>query len=280
MRRILHNTRLLITGLGHFSIDLFSSQVPVLLAALSTPLALSNAQVGIAATLYSLATALTQPLFGYLADRFGSRWLGPGSLVWLAGLFGLLGLIGSTLSFPALILLLTVAALGSGAYHPQGAMHAAASDRERQASATAIFFLFGQAGLALGPALGGMLLESVGLPGLTMLALVVMPVALGLFLSLSQGNARAVPADKSLEETVDRAEESARLSHMLFLAFALMIGFRSWAQVTVMTFMPKFYQEQGWTPAHYGTRLAVFMFASAGEACWAGTSPINGDASL
>jgi FSR family fosmidomycin resistance protein-like MFS transporter len=60
--------------------------VPVLLATLAVPLALSNAQIGIALTIQIFAGALSQPLFGWLADRSSARpaALAGGGVAWMA----------------------------------------------------------------------------------------------------------------------------------------------------------------------------------------------------
>ena len=67
----------LAVAVGHSAIDVFNSMGPVLLAFLRTPLALSNAEVGLAVGAYQFLAGATQPPFGWLADRIGSRFMGP-----------------------------------------------------------------------------------------------------------------------------------------------------------------------------------------------------------
>jgi FSR family fosmidomycin resistance protein-like MFS transporter len=50
---------------GHFMVDLLNSLGAVLLAVLAVPLGLSNQQIGLALTIYTLLGALSQPLFGW-----------------------------------------------------------------------------------------------------------------------------------------------------------------------------------------------------------------------
>ena len=70
---ILTNTILLSALLGHLSVDILNGQRPVLFTFLSVPLGLSISQLGIFSTAYTVAAALIQPVFGYVADRVGSR---------------------------------------------------------------------------------------------------------------------------------------------------------------------------------------------------------------
>src|SRR5919201_928278 len=63
--------------------------------------------------------SLSQPLFGWLADRFGTRFTGL-ALAWTALTFSTLGFAPS---FPALVAMAAAAGLGSGAFHPFGALN-------------------------------------------------------------------------------------------------------------------------------------------------------------
>src|SRR5689334_17705676 len=65
---------------GHFVVDVLNSTGPVLLAVLAAPLGLSYGQIGLALTLYTLAGSLSQPPFGWLADRVRGRSAALGGL--------------------------------------------------------------------------------------------------------------------------------------------------------------------------------------------------------
>src|SRR5215470_2781701 len=71
---------------GHFVVDVLNSIVPVLLAVLATSLHLTNAQIGLGLTLFTFGGSLSQPLFGWLADRFPGRpsLLAGGGAIWMA----------------------------------------------------------------------------------------------------------------------------------------------------------------------------------------------------
>ena len=59
--------------MGHFTVDMFGGLMPVLYAIMADEFDLSNADIGLIALAYTAASSLSQPLLGYLADRFGSR---------------------------------------------------------------------------------------------------------------------------------------------------------------------------------------------------------------
>ena len=117
---ILTNTFLLSALLGHMAVDVLNGQRPVLFTFLSVPLGLSIAQLGVYNTTYTVAASIVQPVFGYLADRIGPRWVMAGGILWM-GVFYSSGILVP--GMPGL-LLLVVASLGSGVFHPAGTMQA------------------------------------------------------------------------------------------------------------------------------------------------------------
>jgi len=166
---ILRNRPFLAVALGHTTIDVFNSAGPVLIAFLSVPMGLSNAQIGLAISLYAVAGSVSQPLFGWLGDRYGHRWLAGLGVAWTAGFMVLATFMAESGQFLWLLIPFALAALGSAAFHPVGTASAGAVTARRAATATAIFFLFGQTGLASGPLISGIVLEYVGVRGLQIL---------------------------------------------------------------------------------------------------------------
>ena len=146
---ILFDPMFLAASLSHFGVDVLNGQVAVLLAYLSGPLGLSNTSLGAVSTIYSVSGALSQPVFGYISDRIGPRWVGVGGLVWVALFFS----IAVVTPGRAALVLLVMASLGSGAFHPAGTMQATLVGRARhdgrETTSTSYFFLLGQIGLFL-----------------------------------------------------------------------------------------------------------------------------------
>src|SRR5436190_1490247 len=93
MQSLLGNKYLWSLTLGHFTIDLYSGAMPVVLLYLTTTLHLSLEQVGLVSAVYSICSSISQPLFGYVADRFGGKWLASGGLLWMSVLQGVVGFV-------------------------------------------------------------------------------------------------------------------------------------------------------------------------------------------
>ncbi|HEX6290378.1 MAG TPA: MFS transporter [Herpetosiphonaceae bacterium] len=239
---------------GHFGVDILNSAGPVLLAVLSKPLGLSNAQIGLALTLYTFVGSLSQPLFGWLADRVQSR---PAALAgvgvgWMALCFSAVALAQSWLVLLPCFLL---AALGSGLFHPVGTANAGAAHPSRAASATALFFFCGQMGLALGPMLGGLLFRVSGNLGtLPMAAFLLLPVTL---LLTAPAGARIHGASKK------SASGPARTAGAIVAAFILLVALRSSIQAAYSAFLPKLFADRSWDSAAYGMLAGTFMLAAA-----------------
>ena len=243
---------------GHLAVDLINGQRNILLAALSIPLGLTNAFIGLIGTAYTLVGSLLQPAFGMLADRFGARWVATFGILWMAAAFSLAVSLQSRLS----LLVLVLAALGSAAFHPAGTMEATSRAKVhfggQETLAASFFFLFGQGGLSVGPAIGGILLDQFGPQGLMLLLALVVPVAINAGRQIPSG-AHAEPP-KELTSHNSRATMRRWLS---FLPFMAMVALRSWSQMSLITFLPKYYLDLGFSASAYGLLAALHMAGSA-----------------
>src|SRR3989337_2411031 len=83
--QLLRQPVFLAVALSHFAVDVFNGQTGILLAVLSLPLGLTNATIGLIATIYAVVGSLSQPLFGWLTDRHGGRWAAAGGVGLMGG---------------------------------------------------------------------------------------------------------------------------------------------------------------------------------------------------
>lgn len=236
-------------ALGHFGIDVFNSMGPVLLAFLSAPLGLSAAQVGLAVGLHQFLAGATQPAFGFLTDRIGSRIVGPLSVAWAIGFVAVATVMAERIGFPLFLLLFATAALGSGAFHPMGTMHAGQAVEGREASTTSIFFLCGQVGLSLGPFLAGLLLDLHGVGGIGALGLLFLlfPATMIWAMGSRRHNPRPV-----LETGPAGGTPRTRGSAWSALVLLLVFSGRAWIFIGTAAFLPLLFSQRGWSSASQG----------------------------
>jgi FSR family fosmidomycin resistance protein-like MFS transporter len=224
---------------------------------------MTASQIGLAISAYQFFNALSQPFFGWLTDKVGSRWLGPGSVLWTAACYGLAFFFAQTShNFYIFFLFLSLAACGVGAFHPMGAMHAATISLERATTSTGIFFLFGQMGLAAGPLLVGFLLDHLGNWGIYSLTLAAIPLFILMIYALAPYSAthlatRHAPTANALLSPVKSIDWYA------LTILAIVIAFRSWAFLGTIAFLPKLYQQMGWQATAYGAITSAYWLASA-----------------
>jgi FSR family fosmidomycin resistance protein-like MFS transporter len=156
------------------------------------------------------------------------------------------------------LLPLVLTAVGSGAFHPAATMEATARGRlhfaGRAAFAASLFFLFGQIGLSVGPAIGGLIIDGLNVKGLALLLILVLPI--GSYAGLRIPGKRTEAGERS-ERPIGQA------NWRRFVPFATLIALRSWSQMTMIAFLPKYYTDLGFRPATLGVIAALFMGGSA-----------------
>jgi FSR family fosmidomycin resistance protein-like MFS transporter len=257
---ILTNAIFLSAVLGHMAVDILNGQRAVLFTYLSVPLGLSITELGIYSTAYTVAAALIQPVFGYLADRIGSRWVIAAGILWM-GIFYSVGLV---VSGSLGLILLVIAGLGSGIFHPAGTMQATLIGRTvfegRETTSASYFFLFGQLGLFAGPLLSGLILQNVGVHGLLWLCLLMFPASLYAAFS---GRKLAKSGPAPVQPKTAANPKPVRLLSWGLGAMALLAAFQAWTQQNMVTYLPKHLELLGKTPAEYGFLAALFMGGSA-----------------
>jgi FSR family fosmidomycin resistance protein-like MFS transporter len=243
-------------ALGHLMVDLLNGSRPVLLAYLSEPLGLTNANIGLISTFYVATSSITQPVFGWLSDRFGPRWLAAGGLLWMMAFFMLAMFLPGTES----LVFLVIASLGSAALHPAGAMQATVRGRThyhgRETTAASYFFMFGQLGLFMGPIITGPLLDRFGLYGLLIPAGLCLPIAV---------NANWQLRHTKPAHAIETGQTGSKISHGIWFIVTLttIAVLQAWAQQNMVTFIPKYLKDMGQTPAVYGLVAGLFMGGSA-----------------
>lgn len=253
--RLVTNSLFLAVATGHLIVDFLSGQRYVLLTYMISSVGLSNTVLGLLIMLYNVSASLIQPLFGYLTDRVGPRWIIPGGVLWV-GLFYSLGAITPGLLG---ITLFTLASLGSGAFHPAATMVSTDLGQKHYSShettATSYFFLFGQTGGFLGPLLGGIMLDWSGPTSLALMAIFALPIAANTFVRLRNV---ASPPTQSI-----KVNDKSSYGKNLAIVFILMAAFQSWSQHNMITFVPKFLSDLGWNPGWYGAVSSLFVCGSA-----------------
>ena len=250
MRGLL-NRALVAIAFGHFVVDINANLLPMMLTFVRVEQHLTYAQVGLVMACYSTTSSMAQPIFGYLADRFGSRWTLGLAVLWV-GVF--MGLSGTASQFALLVVLVTLAGLGAASYHPQGASSARRASAGNSATAISVFSLFGIGGFSLGPMVGSAVFAQVGLAG----TLAFIP--LGVIAALAI--VRLVPAHFAIElpHRVASATSPRRIYAFALVSLLFVVVMRAWIESAVVTFTPQRFPDD---MAYSSRLLFVILFGQA-----------------
>jgi FSR family fosmidomycin resistance protein-like MFS transporter len=257
------NINLLSLALGHFTVDFFSGSLPIVLATLTTPLDLSQAQVGLVAFVYSLSISLAQPLFGLVADSPYAPHLALLGALWQVALMGLTGLAGR---FEVLLGMVAIGGLGSAMYHPPAAGSVPRlSAPQYRGRAMSVFLLGGNSGFALGPLIAGWVLNAFGARGTILLLIggvMVLPFLAYRLLRLRY-HATPVPEHPYTPGSTLDAPAGFRFPTAATILLALVIIFRSWASVSLTTYVPQRLVELEESVDFAGSALFMMALAAA-----------------
>lgn len=254
-RAIFRNRALMTLAAGHFTVDMYGGLLPVLYPLLTGRFDLDLKTVGMVALAYSGASSLSQPIFGWLADRYGTRFTGI-ALAWSAVLFAT---IGFAPTFPLLLLFASLAGLGSGAFHPFGAINANAviGDADRN-TAMSIYVMGGTLGVSIGPIVGAVLFSVFGVQGTAIMLLPGLSIAIWLLFAMKAG---AVSGTRSKTYVAPAVRHAVPLVLVGIIVAVMML--RMFPTIGLQNFIPLWYDDLGYGPSFYGPLATTVVLSSA-----------------
>jgi FSR family fosmidomycin resistance protein-like MFS transporter len=224
---------------------------------LKDALGLTLIQIGLLLGAYQMTSSLTQPLFGYLSDRYGGRWFAVGGLIWLAILQGLVGFMPT---FESAVVISTLAGLGSAAFHPQGASGANIAAGEQKSAGIAMFMLGGNGGFAVGPILAALILGWMGVQGTAVLGLIGLLIAP--FLYFLTGRAQKQGDVK--KQASWKIELNPMFTTTAVVALILVMSLRAMSQQSFSSFTPQFFVDiAGFSKAQASALSSLMLFVLA-----------------
>jgi MFS transporter, FSR family, fosmidomycin resistance protein len=244
---------------GHLVVDLGQGILPILTPLLLKSFHLSYFQVGIIALAFTFSSAIIQPVFGVLSDRYSMPWLMPVSL-FLSG-FGL-ALTGIVHSYGLLLLAVLLSGIGVAGYHPEGSKLAHfLSEDSKAGSSMAIFSVGGNLGFGLGPMLAMFVLSFDGLKSIQG---VMIPgtIAALFFLFLLPRYKKILAAKNHYQKRNEKRTVISRDGVGSLIRLMLYVTIRSWIQSGLIYFIPFYFPSfKGITEPEY--LVSTFLIAGA-----------------
>ena len=241
----------------HFFIDTSASIINPLLQRLGVHHQVSDEAMGWVAGLLLASVSFSQPLFGYIYDRFRAYWLMP-VLVLIAGCA--LACVGLADSYAMLLVLVLIGGLGVGAFHPMGTAMAGSLTEKHRPLIIAIFVFAGPIGVASGGWLVARLVDAQGLSATAwLLALTVPVLVVAILASLAY---RKLPHSKPTPAKCPGSQQGSFFSRTVLLLFGLATS-RSFSVVIStmgMAFlMAEKIRDISLASTHTGTAIAIFV---------------------
>ena len=141
--------------LSHTVVDAALNILPVILPLLVERFHLSYTQVGVAAALSNISSSMLQPAFGWVSDRWPTRWFLWVGIAWTGILMGCVGLAPN---YFALLLVIFLTGMGTAAFHPIASMAVALASGHQRGLAMSFFSAGGNVGFAVGPVVAAWLM--------------------------------------------------------------------------------------------------------------------------
>ncbi|MDD4566001.1 MAG: MFS transporter [Eubacteriales bacterium] len=259
-----------IFSFGHAIVDIGQGFLPIITPRLAEKMDLSFFQVGIIAFAFTFSSALIQPIFGVLSDRFRMTWLMPAGLL-ISGIG--LGLTGLVNSYALLILVLLFGGMGVAAYHPEASKMTHLVSRGNNAGASmSIFSLGGNLGFAIGPVLATFILGFSGLnsvPGIIIPGLLAAVFFFFLMPRFKQILHEKYSKEEKIEITSISKEDSGitktsdlqrQKQKFNVLLLIIYVTIRSWVHSGLIYFIPFYYPSfKGVANPEY--LVTIFLFA-------------------
>lgn len=200
-------------ALMHAVVDAVAMFIEPLWPELRTILRLSEGELFVLLSVTAVAPNFSQILFGFVQDRYGSRyllWLGPAVATACLTMIGMVGMPYT------LGMLLAAGYVAIGSFHPEAAVFAGKLLPEQRTRAISLLMFGGTMGLGIGPALSGNLVRFYGLSALAWLAVPLLAFIAGIHL-ISRRAVAAVEISHGHESHPSAEPLAARWKLALFL---------------------------------------------------------------
>lgn len=253
MKRLPNKLPYLLMG-GHICVDAAQGGLASVLPYLALQSGYSYVEITALVLASNSASAIIQPLFGWLGDKKARPWLMAVG-VFLAGAG--IALIGVLDAFPLVVAAAMVSGIGNAMLHPEGARLANLTGGDDKAVSMSVFSVGGQVGFCLGPIISVAAITAFGLSGTLVYLAFCIPYAL-LLLAF---NARFLSFGIREEEAAGSAAARDRWG-----AFSVVLGTLSVRSIVfygVTSFFPLFLVTAFGTSEDAAT-LLITVFSLAG----------------
>ncbi len=241
---------------SHMLNDLYSNYLPQMLPFLMASLhGFTITKAAILTASFTITSSIVQPVFGYFVDNTGRRWLVHVGTLWMAVMLSLTGVVGS---YWMLVVLASLAGLGTAAFHPQAASMMNVLSGRHKAVLFSIFVAFGNMGFAFGPLLLVPLFQAYGLRAtlFTVIPGILVAILLVFFAPRIRISTRAIPSFRTVLASIGAASRQ-------LVPIVAVIAVRSLAYTGMLTLLPLYFAEKQLTKIAASHLVTIMLFSGA-----------------
>ncbi|ACV63584.1 major facilitator superfamily MFS_1 [Desulfofarcimen acetoxidans DSM 771] len=240
---------------AHMMNDLCTNMLPQLIPFL---IALRGFSITNGATLvsaFTITSSLLQPVFGYLVDQKGHRWLVYVGTMWMSLLLGISGIMPD---YPALLVVAALSGMGTAAFHPQAMGMVGQVSGNHKGFILAFFIAAGNIGLAISPLI---LLPLFHYLGIAYTWIIIIPgIITAVFLYwLAPRPERHNIESPGLNQVIGALKKSSNELSKLMLVVAV----RSLVHTGLMTLLPLYLLSRKFSPESTGYLMFSTLVAGA-----------------
>lgn len=239
---------------GHFVVDAYGSFAAPLLPFIAAKIGISLAMAGSIISISHLLSSVTQPFYGFLADKIKKRFFVFWGLLLSCVFWSLTGIAGSYLQ---LVTFFVLGSLGSGFFHPQATGMINYFSSREMSKDMALFIAMGTIGYSCGPLISSTIAKYFSLEALPFASIVGIITAFCVF--------KFVPRI-SIIPTITTPKvsfiESTRLiwSNKILVILILVSMLKSLTVQAYCIFLPFLWKDIGYNVSQIGFALFAFSF--------------------
>lgn len=259
--------RVFLLGLGHFTVDVYANLLPPLLPIFKEMYSLTYAATAGISAIFAITSTLIQPIFGYIADRYGKKWIAAAGIAWVTVLMCALGIAPG---YAAIVALVALAGIGSAMFHPQASAMVPKVSGNRKGLGVSIFSAGGNIGYSIMPLIAVIIIGWFGLPSL--LWLIGPGIIVALMVYAYAPDMEEDCSDPSKRINISILMQSMNSVRGPLTTLVTVVSLRAWVAMGMITFIPMYFAGHflGWSLFGYNLEyiapaitLFLFIFSNA-----------------
>ncbi len=242
---------------SHFVLDAYSGFLNPILPFIAAKLGISMAIAAVMVSVSNLTSSISQPLFGFIADKWKKRFF----IFWgmlFASIF--LSLVGVANNVWTLALCIVFGSMGVSFFHPQATSFVSFfSSTKLSSKDMSAFIAMGTVGFALGPLISSSIADVFSLEALPFASLIGIITALSMFLFVPKVSMYALKkTEGSLFQAFSEMFENKTMRILLLTSILKSLVVSSFCLI-----LPFYWKSIGFSVSKIGTILFFFMMFGA-----------------